>query len=153
MSIPLPRRRLIAAAAAVVAVLPTTRAKAKAPDAKSVVVEFYRMAFVQHRVREAFDRYVGPTYTQHNPGAPDGAAVAIQFLSARFEKTPQATSEIKRVIAEDDLVAVHVLSTDGPGDRGRAIVDIFRVANGKIVEHWDVIQPVPETAANPNTMF
>jgi len=151
---PLARRSLIAlgAAGAIVAGV-TTRARAAGPDAKSIVVDFYRMAFEQHRVQEAFDRYVGPTYTQHNPMVPDGAEATIGFLGKRFEQSPQATNAIKRVIADGDLVAVHVLSTSGPGDRGRAIVDIFRVAGGRIVEHWDVIQPVPETAANPNTMF
>jgi predicted SnoaL-like aldol condensation-catalyzing enzyme len=132
---------------------PVIPARAVGPDPKSIVVEFYRMAFEQHRVKEAFDRHVGPQYIQHNPMVPDGAEATIGFLSERFRKNPQATNAIKRVIADGDLVALHVLSTSGPGDRGRAIVDIFRVADGKIVEHWDVIQPVPETAANPNTMF
>lgn len=152
---PFPRRVVLAVAtmAVVAGAAPAIRAQGQAPDPKTIVVEFYRMAFEQHRVKEAFDRYVGPQYIQHNPMVPDGAEATIGFLSERFRKNPQATNAIKRVIADGDLVALHVLSTTGPGDRGRAIVDIFRVADGRIVEHWDVIQPVPETAANPNTMF
>ena len=69
------------------------------------------------------------------------------------EKFPNSRSEIKRVIAEGDLVVLHVHSVREPGQRGRAIVDMFRLENGKIVEHWDVIQDIPEKPANDNTMF
>lgn len=120
---------------------------------KEIVTEFYRLVFEQHKVQEGFDTYVALPYTQHNPNVPDGPDATIKFLSSRFEKNPQAINKMVRVIADGDLVAVHVHSTLNPQDRGNAIVDIFRVANGKIVEHWDVIQPVPEKAANPNTMF
>jgi predicted SnoaL-like aldol condensation-catalyzing enzyme len=120
---------------------------------KELVTTFYRMVFEAHKVKEAFDLYVGPTYKQHNPRVPDGAAASIKFLGDRFEANPQATNKIIRTIADGDLVAVHVHSTLNPDDRGRAIVDIFRVQNDRIVEHWDVIQPVPEETANPNGMF
>jgi len=69
------------------------------------------------------------------------------------EKFPNSHNEIKRVIAEGDLVVLHVHSVREPGQRGRAIVDIFKVENGKIVEHWDVVQDIPEKSANDNTMF
>jgi len=117
---------------------------------KEMVTTFYKMVFEAHRVKEAFDLYVGPTYKQHNPRVPDGAAASIKFLGDRFETNPQATNKIIRTLADGDLVAVHVHSTLNPDDRGRAIVDIFRVVNDKIVEHWDVIQPVPEETANSN---
>jgi len=120
---------------------------------KEIVTTFYRMVFEAHRVKEAFDLYVGPTYKQHNPRVPDGAAASIKFLGDRFVTNPQATNKIIRTLADGDLVAVHVHSTLNPDDRGRAIVDIFRVENDKIVEHWDVIQPVPEETANSNGMF
>jgi predicted SnoaL-like aldol condensation-catalyzing enzyme len=124
-----------------------------AESAKEMVIAFYKMTFYDHKVADAFKAYVGPTYKQHNPLVPDGADASIAFLSKRFETNPQAINEIKRVIADGDLVAVHVHSRANDADRGRAIVDIFRVDNGKIVEHWDVIQPVPESAQNSNTMF
>jgi predicted SnoaL-like aldol condensation-catalyzing enzyme len=120
---------------------------------KDMVTAFYKMVFYDHKVAAAFKTYVGASYKQHNPLVPDGVEPSVAFLSKRFETNPQATNEIKRVIADGDLVAVHVHSRLDNGDRGRAIVDIFRVENGKIVEHWDVIQPVPENAQNSNTMF
>jgi predicted SnoaL-like aldol condensation-catalyzing enzyme len=140
---------LITAPAALALISPA----AAETDAKGLVVAFYRMVFEDHRVQEAFDRYVALPYTQHNPRVPDGPAPAIAFLSGRFAQNPQARNTIVRVIAEGDLVAVHSHSQTTPEDRGAAIVDIFRVENGRIVEHWDVIQPVPETSANGHTMF
>jgi predicted SnoaL-like aldol condensation-catalyzing enzyme len=122
-------------------------------SAKELVTAFYKMTFYDHKVTEAFKTYVGASYKQHNSLVPDGIEPSVAFLSKRFETNPQAINEIKRVIADGDLVAVHVHSRLNDADRGRAIVDIFRVENGKIVEHWDVIQPVPETAQNNNTMF
>jgi predicted SnoaL-like aldol condensation-catalyzing enzyme len=122
-------------------------------NAKEMVTAFYKMVFYDHKVADAFKTYVGASYRQHNPLVPDGIEPSVAFLSKRFEVNPRATNEIKRVIADGDLVAVHVHSRSNDTDRGRAIVDIFRVENGKIVEHWDVIQPVPENAQNGNTMF
>jgi predicted SnoaL-like aldol condensation-catalyzing enzyme len=92
-------------------------------------------------------------YKQHNPTAQDGAEGLkgfIDFLKARF---PNQKGEIKQVIAEGDKVVLHVHSTRGDGTPGRAIVDIFRLQNGKVVEHWDVIQDIPEKASNSNGMF
>lgn len=122
-------------------------------DPKAIVLAFYQLGFIEGRVAEAFERYVGPTYTQHNPRVADGAAPAIAFLTRNFAENPQRRNEIKRVIAEGDLVALHIHARPNPESRGVAIVDIFRVENGRIVEHWDVIQPVPESSANGNGMF
>ncbi|MEA2840189.1 MAG: hypothetical protein QOF41_1519 [Methylobacteriaceae bacterium] len=120
---------------------------------KDMVTAFYKMVFYEHEVAEAFETYVGASYKQHNPLVPDGVEPSVAFLSKRFATNPQAINEMKRVIADGDLVAVHVHSRLNDADRGRAIVDIFRVEDGKIIEHWDVIQPVPENAQNSNTMF
>ena len=101
----------------------------------------------------AASKYLGPHYIQHNPTAPDGAEGLkgfIEFLRAKF---PDSRSEIKRAFADGDYVILHVHSVREPGTRGRAIVDIFRLENGKVVEHWDVIQDIPEKAANANGMF
>src|SRR5690606_11025646 len=89
----------------------------------------------------------------HNPTAADGAEglrAFIDFLKARY---PNQRGEIKRVIAEGDLVVLHVHSTRGDGTPGRAIVDIFRIENGKVMEHWDVIQDIPAQSATMNGMF
>lgn len=130
-----------------------SQAEAQTTSPREIVLAFYETVFRRKQVAEGFARYVAPPYTQHNPRVPDGPAPAIAYLGGRFRDNPEASSELKRVLAEGDLVALHTHSCLNPGDRGVAIVDIFRVAEGKIVEHWDVIQPVPETSANPNGMF
>ncbi|WP_405960944.1 nuclear transport factor 2 family protein [Streptomyces sp. NBC_00024] len=101
----------------------------------------------------ALDEYWGPEYHQHNPNIADGVAGAEAGLGGYFQQFPDLTVSRKRVIAEGDLVAVHSHYVNAPGERGQAVIDLFRVRNGKIVEHWDVLQDVPATAANDNTMF
>ncbi|MFF4254181.1 nuclear transport factor 2 family protein [Streptomyces sp. NPDC001663] len=101
----------------------------------------------------AIDRYWGAEYHQHNPNIADGVEGVKSGLGEYFKQFPQLTVTPKRVIAEGDLVAVHSHYVNAPGERGQAIVDLFRVRGGKIVEHWDVIQDVPATSANGNGMF
>ncbi|WP_433191019.1 nuclear transport factor 2 family protein [Actinoallomurus sp. CA-150999] len=93
---------------------------------------------------------MGPEYVQHNPQAPDGPEAFVAFVAGFGERFPALSLDVRRVIAEGDLVVLHSLLATSPEDR--AAVDIFRVEDGKIVEHWDVVQPVPETAANGNGM-
>ncbi len=120
---------------------------------KEIAVAFLNMIFNEHKVAEAFEKYSVPGYIQHNPYAATGAEAAIKFLGPYFKQNPQASTEIKRVIGEGDLVAIHNNPKMNPKDRGRAVVDIFRIENGRVVEHWDVVQDVPEKSANDNTMF
>jgi predicted SnoaL-like aldol condensation-catalyzing enzyme len=120
---------------------------------KDVVIAFGELAFAQQKPAEAVAQYVGATYTQHNPQAPDGPEAFVAVLEGIFGQMPGAVFDVKRVIAEDDLVVLHTHLIPAPGAAGLAVVDIFRVADGKIVEHWDVVQPVPDEAANDNTMF
>jgi predicted SnoaL-like aldol condensation-catalyzing enzyme len=119
---------------------------------KKVVMEFYEKGLNQKDF-DAASKYFGPKYVQHNPGAPDGIEGFKAFIALRKEKFPNAHSDIKRIFADGDYVILHVHNVPNPGDRGSAIVDIFRLENGKIVEHWDVVQPIPEKTANTNTMF
>ena len=119
---------------------------------KRNVVEFYEQA-INKKDFEAASKYLGSRYTQHNPVAPDGPEGLKGFIGFLKSKFPQSHSEIKRVFADGDYVILHVHAVREPGTRGRAIVDIFKLENGKVVEHWDVAQDVPEKAANSNGMF
>jgi predicted SnoaL-like aldol condensation-catalyzing enzyme len=122
-------------------------------DPKETVLAFYTEAFLDGRPEEAAARYVGDRYIQHNPQAGDGVEPFVQFVKAYRDQFPEQTIDFKRVLAEGDLVVTHSHFKTNASDRGTAVMDIFRLDNGKIVEHWDVLQPVPETAANNNTMF
>ncbi|MDF0580025.1 nuclear transport factor 2 family protein [Bradyrhizobium yuanmingense] len=119
---------------------------------RQTVLAFYEKGLNQKDADAAL-AYVGNRYVQHNPTAPDGPDGFRKFIGFLREKFPNSRSEIKRSFAEGDFVILHVHSVREPGTRGRAIVDIFKLENGKIVEHWDVIQEIPENAANGNTMF
>lgn len=143
--------RLLAAAAAL-ALAPLAQADALSDANKKLVLAFYDAALIKMDA-DAARQYLGPKYIQHNPMAPDGVEGVMGLIKFLKEKFPQRSASIKRVVAEGDLVVLHVHSKPTPEDRGTAIIDIFRVENGKIVEHWDVMQPVPETAKNNNTMF
>ena len=127
--------------------------QAQVKNNKDTAVAFFNMIFNEHKVAEAFETYSVPTYIQHNPYAATGAQPAIDFLGPYLEQNPEATADIKRVIAEGNLVAIHNNPKANAEDRGRAVVDIFRLENGKVVEHWDVVQDVPEKSMNDNTMF
>jgi len=119
---------------------------------KRNVLEFYDKALNQKDF-DAASAYFGPHYIQHNPTARDGIEGFKAFLQFLRDKFPDSHSEIKRAFADGDYVILHVHAVREPGTRGFAIVDIFRLENGKIVEHWDVRQEIPETAANSNGMF
>ena len=120
---------------------------------KSIVRGWHDLAINQCKPEEAVAKYLGPHYRQHNPGAGDGPEPFIQAVKRIAQNFPEFRMESKRIIAEGDYVALHSHLILKPGDRGTAVVDIFRLEKGKIVEHWDVVQEVPETAKNSNTMF
>jgi len=120
---------------------------------KRIVREFYELAFNGRQPAEAVARYMGSYYRQHNPQAADGAEPFTGFVVGFTQTFPDLHLNIKRLIAEGDLVVVHSHITRNAEDRGMAVVDIFRLENGKVVEHWDVLQEIPEAAANTNTMF
>jgi predicted SnoaL-like aldol condensation-catalyzing enzyme len=120
---------------------------------KRTVVAFFNRTFNDHEPADAVAKYVGSQYIQHNPKTADGAVAFVESTKHWLAKFPQASVEIKRVIAEGDLVVTHDLVRHSPDDLGLAGLDVFRLENGKIVEHWDARQPVPENAANKNTMF
>ncbi|GAB3258585.1 nuclear transport factor 2 family protein [Chitinimonas naiadis] len=119
---------------------------------KRTVLAFYEKGLNQ-KDAEAAIKYFGPYYKQHNPSAADGAEGFKQFIAYLRQEEPESHSTIKQAYADGDYVILHVHAVRKPGERGSAIVDIFRLDKGKIVEHWDVIQDIPEKAANPNSMF
>jgi predicted SnoaL-like aldol condensation-catalyzing enzyme len=116
---------------------------------KRTVVEFYELAFNGKQPEQAVERYVGSRYVQHNPQAPDGPEAFIAFVKA----FPEVTVDIRRVLADGDIVVTHSLVKFTPDDPGTVAADFFRLENGKVVEHWDVLQPFPEESANPHPMF
>ena len=120
---------------------------------KATVLAYYDLAFNQRKPEEAVAKYLGPTYRQHNPMAADGAEPFIGFVKWITGEYPELKVTFKRVIAEGDMVVVHCHIQKSPADLGQAVADFFRLENGKVVEHWDVIQEIPEKAENNNTMF
>jgi predicted SnoaL-like aldol condensation-catalyzing enzyme len=118
-----------------------------------IAVGFLNLAFNDHDVETAFTRYVGQPYRQHNPHAPDGADDSAAFLSRWITATPDLALRVHRVIADGEFVAVHSHLTLDTSDTGSAVVDIMRIVGGRIVEHWDVVQSVPENTAHDNGMF
>lgn len=146
-------RFFIGLAAALLLTTPAVAADNATLEAnKKTVVEFYEKGLNQKDF-EAASKYFGPRYVQHNPTAPDGIDGFKKFITFLREKFPDSHSEIKKVFADGDYVILHVHAVREKGTRGNAIVDIFKLEGGKIVEHWDVNQPIPEKAANENGMF
>lgn len=119
---------------------------------RALVVEFYDAFFSQHKVDEA-SQVVAEGYIQHNPSVPNGKEPFVSYYREYFKDNPNSRARIVRSAVDGDIVWLHVHSTNGEKDLGEAVVDIFRVKDGQIVEHWDVIQNVPEEVANDNTMF
>ena len=127
--------RFVVAVLLLLAAVPSHAADAPQEANKKTVVAFYEAAINQKDFAAA-SQYLGPRYIQHNPTAKDGPDGLKGFLQFLREKFPQAHSDIKRVFADGDFVILHVHAVREPGTRGAAIVDIFKLENGKIVEHW-----------------
>ncbi len=141
-------------AAAVIAAAPAAvAADAKQMEANKKTVTAFYDAAINHKDFDAAAKFLGPRYVQHTPRAADGPEGLEAFLALLREKFPGYHSDIKRVFADGDYVILHVHNVPTPGARGAAIVDIFKLEDGKIVEHWDVRQEIPEQSANSNTMF
>ena len=120
-------------------------------DNRELVTEFARILYTERDPRTAFDRFVSPDYIQHNPGLPDGPEAAVEGLEPKF-RADGARFDVQRILVDGDLAVVHVRASR-PGAPDAAVADFYRVEDGLLVEHWDVLQPVPPTSANDHPMF
>ncbi|MFM2300322.1 MAG: hypothetical protein RLZZ84_58 [Pseudomonadota bacterium] len=144
---------ILAALAALSLTAQPAQAKACKLTPKQVATQFMTRFYLQKDVRGAFEAWVDPGYIQHNPNAQTGRDAAIAFLEPFIAGNPGIRYEIKRVIADGNLVALHSWGRFSEADRGVAVVDILRIEGCRVMEHWDVVQPVPEQSANTNGMF
>ena len=113
---------------------------------------FVDLFYTQKRVADAFAFLVSDDYIQHNPTIGDGPRPAIEMLTPKFDRSPDATFEIQRILVDGDLAMVHVKASR-PGAPDAAVADIYRFEDGRIVEHWDVLQQVPVHAVHDHPMF
>ena len=119
---------------------------------RTVVTAFAHVFYDQRDVRAAFERYVATDYTQHNPDIPDGREAAIKALTPIFSQAG-SRFEVKQILVDGDLAVIHLWGRSGPTGEGGDVADFFRLRHGKIVEHWDVLQPMRSGTINPHPYF
>jgi len=119
---------------------------------RATVTAFAHLLYDRKQVATAFTRFVAADYVQHNPGIADGRDAAVAALAPMFAQ-PDARFEVKRILVDGDMAAIHLFGRGDAATPGAAVVDLYRLSHGRIVEHWDVLQPIPATSRNPHPMF
>lgn len=119
---------------------------------RAIVTDFARLFYDRRDVRTAFEKYVARDYIQHNAGIGDGRDAAIAALAPMFAR-PGARFAVKRILVDGDFAAIHLHGRGNPAEAGATVADIYRLRDGKIVEHWDVLQPIVATTRNPHPYF
>ena len=120
-------------------------------DNRAIVTEFARLFYTERDVEAAFEQFVVDDYVQHNPTMPDGREAAVRMLVPKFS-TPGARFDIERILVDGDHALIHVRATF-PGNPVAAVADIYRLADGKVVEHWDVLQRMPDDVVSAHPFF
>jgi predicted SnoaL-like aldol condensation-catalyzing enzyme len=118
---------------------------------RRVITEFARMTYIERDPAAALEKFASPNYIQHNAMLPDGWGAAAAFLTKMYSD-PNSSFEVQRVLVDGELAALHVRAHP-VGRPLLAVIDIYRLENALIVEHWDVIQEVPNDSVNPHPMF
>lgn len=120
-------------------------------DNREIITEFARLFYTERDVPAAFERFVAEDYIQHNPSIVDGRAAAVEALTPKFSR-PGARFEVQRILVDGDHALIHIKASF-PGNPVAAVADIYRLAGGLVVEHWDVLQPMPAEVANAHPLF
>ncbi|SMH42341.1 Predicted SnoaL-like aldol condensation-catalyzing enzyme [Rathayibacter oskolensis] len=121
-------------------------------DRRADFARFVELFYTRKRVGEAFAFLVADDYRQHNPNIPDGPAIAVEMLTPKFDGSPEARFSVQRTLVDGDLAVVH-LRASRPGAPDTAVADFYRFEGDRIVEHWDVLQAVPETPVHDHPLF
>ena len=119
---------------------------------RAVIAAFAQRFYGERDVRGAFETYVAPEYIQHNANIPDGREPAIAALEPMF-KAEGSRFDIKRIVVDGDMAVIHLHGRAGASGNGGTVADIYRLKNGKIVEHWDILQPIADKTVNPHPYF
>lgn len=119
---------------------------------RKIMEDFADIFYREKNVAKAFEKYVSEDYIQHNPNIEDGPDAAVKALTPKFS-SPFSIFDIKLILVDGNMAIIHLHGRMDQKSRGAAVADIYRLENGKIVEHWDVFQPIPENTINPHPMF
>lgn len=142
----------LAAAALLAAPLAAKQTRSLTERNRAIITDFARLFYSVRDVRGAFEKYVAPDYIQHNANILDGREAAIAALEPMFRQEG-SRFEIKRIVVDGDLAVIHLHGRAGAQGNGGTVADIYRLKRGKIVEHWDILQPIADKPLNPHAYF